>query len=148
MLKATQFVAMVLTAITLVPLGAHLAALPNKIHLAQTDYLIVQNVYRGWALFGVALIGAILANLALAILLRLQGTAFILVTVNLLCLIGTLMVFFSFTYPANQATDNWTTVPVDWQSLRWQWEASHAVNAVIAFGGFCALTWSLLVARD
>jgi hypothetical protein len=147
-LKATQFVAMVLTALTLVPLGAHLASLPNKIDLAQTDYFIAQNIYRGWALFGVVMIGAVLANLALAVLLRQEGAAFALVVVNLLCLIGTLAIFFAFTYPTNEATNNWTAIPPDWQNLRWEWEISHAVNAVIAFAGFCALTWSLLVARE
>ncbi len=148
MLKATQFVAMVLTALTLVPLGAHLFALPNKIDLAQTNYFIVQNIYRGWALFGVVMIGAVLANLVLAVLTRWQSTAFVLVVVNLLCLIATLAIFFAFTYPANVATNNWTAVPADWQSLRWQWEVSHAVDAVIAFAGFCALTGSLLLTRE
>lgn len=147
-LKTAQFAAMVLTALTLVPLGAHLFSLPNKIVLAQTDYFIVQNMYRGWALFGVAIVGAILANLVLAVLLRRQGAAFMLVVVNLLCLIASLLIFFAFTYPANVATNNWTAVPVGWQSLRWQWEVSHAVNAAIVFAGFCALTWSLLVAGE
>jgi len=146
--KLTQFIAMVLTVLTLVPLGAHFFALPNKIHLAQTDYFIVQNIYRGWALFGLVMIGAVLANLALAVLMRRDGVAFVLVVLNLLCLIVTLLVFFAFTYPANEATNNWTVIPADWQSLRWQWEASHAVNAVLAFGGFCALTWSLLLAQE
>ena len=148
MLRITQFVAMVLTALSLVPLGAHLAELPNKINLAQSDYFIAQNVYRGWDLFGVVMIGAVLANLVLAVLLRDNRTAFGLVLVNLLCLVGALTIFFAFTYPANQATNNWTVIPAGWQSLRLEWELSHAVNAVIAFAGFCALTWSLLLTRE
>ncbi|MEJ2625226.1 MAG: DUF1772 domain-containing protein [Pseudolabrys sp.] len=148
MLRVTQFIAMVLTALSLVPLGAHLAELPNKINLAQSDYFIAHNVYRGWDLFGVVMIGAVAANLVLAVLLRGHRSALGLVLVNLTCLVGTLTIFFSFTYPANQATDNWTAIPADWQSLRLQWELSHAVNAVIAFAGFCALTWSLLLTRE
>jgi hypothetical protein len=31
----------------LVPSGAHLFALPNKIGLAQDQYFVVQNIYRG-----------------------------------------------------------------------------------------------------
>jgi hypothetical protein len=42
---------------------------------------------------------------------------------------------------------NWTEVPTDWQQLRWQWEVSHAVNAVIAFAGFCSLVMSALVEK-
>jgi hypothetical protein len=148
LLKVTQFIAMVLTALMLVPFGAHLAELPNKIDLAQADYFIAQNVYSGWDLFGVVMIGAVLANLVLAVLLRGNRAAVGLVLVNLLCLVGALTIFFAFTYPANQATNNWTVIPADWQSLRLEWEFSHAVNAVIAFGGFCALTWSLLLTRE
>ena len=148
MLRATQFIAMVLTALSLVPLGAHLAELPNKIDLAQSDYFIAQNVYRGWDLFGVVMIGAVAANLVLAVLLRGKPAAFGLVLTNLACLVGALTIFFSFTYPANEATNNWTVIPAGWQSLRLEWELSHAVNAVIAFAGFCALTWSLLLTRE
>jgi hypothetical protein len=40
----------VLTALALVPAGAHLFELPNKIGLSQDRYFIVQSIYRGWAL--------------------------------------------------------------------------------------------------
>jgi hypothetical protein len=46
----------------LVPSGAHLFALPNKIGLAQDQYFVVQNIYRGWALFGIVLFGALIAK--------------------------------------------------------------------------------------
>ena len=71
-----QFLALVLSALALVPAGAHLFALPNKIGLAQTDYFIVQNIYRGWALFGIVLFGALAATLVLAILVRRQRAPF------------------------------------------------------------------------
>jgi hypothetical protein len=148
LLKPTQFLAMVFTVLALVPAGAHLASLPNKIDLAQTDYFIAQTVYRGWALFGIALIGAVLANLALAIVVRAQTGAFLLVVISLACQLIMLVVFFAFNDPANQATNNWTVIPANWQQLRWQWEIAHAANAVIAFAAFCALTWSLLLTRE
>jgi len=71
--------------------------------------------------------------------------AFVFVLICLGCLVANLVVFFASTFPANQATNNWTQVPGDWQQLRCQWEVSHAVNAVTAFVGFCALALSLLV---
>lgn len=143
-MKALKFIAIVLTALALVPGGAHLFALPNKIQLAETNYFVTQSVYRGWALFGIVLFGAIFANLALTLALRRQR-AFVFALINLVCLIATLVIFFAFTFPANQATNNWTQVPADWQELRWQWEVSHAVNALITFTGFCSLVMSLLV---
>ena len=62
-LKAVQFLAVVLTAIALVPSGAHVFALANKITLGAEQYFIVQNIYRGWSLFGIVWIGALIANL-------------------------------------------------------------------------------------
>jgi hypothetical protein len=147
-MRTLQFVAMMLTALALVPGGAHLFALPNKIHLSETDYFVTQSVYWGWALFGIVLIGAILANFALAVVIRSQRRPFIFTLINLLCLLATLAIFFVFTFPANQAMNNWTEIPANWEQLRWQWEVSHAVNAVITFVGFCSLTISLLVARE
>jgi hypothetical protein len=68
-LKAMQFVALMLTALALVPAGAHLFELPNKIGLSQDRYFIVQQIYRGWALFGFVLLPATASNLVLAIML-------------------------------------------------------------------------------
>src|SRR5690606_16447499 len=57
--KTAQFLAIMLTALALVPAGAHFFELPNKIGLAEDDYFVVQNIYRGWALFGIVLFGAL-----------------------------------------------------------------------------------------
>jgi len=146
--RLLQFVAMVLTAVALVPFGAHLFALSNKIHLSENDYLIAQNIYRGWALLGIVLIGAALANFALTILVRGQRAPFVFTLLSLLCLLATLAIFFAFTFPTNQATNNWTEMPANWQQLRWQWEISHATNAVITFVAFCSLTISLLLTQE
>jgi len=43
-LKIVQFLAIVLTALALLPSGAHLFALPNKRGLAADQYFIVQNI--------------------------------------------------------------------------------------------------------
>ena len=62
-LKVVQFAAVILTALALVPSGAHLFAFLNKIDLSSEQYFIVQNIYRGWDLFGIALCGALIWNL-------------------------------------------------------------------------------------
>ena len=146
-MKTLQFIAIVLTALALVPSGAHLLALPNKIHLSESNYFITQNIYRGWALLGIVLIAALLANATLALLMREQRIPFVFTLITAVCLLTTLAIFFAFTFPANQATNNWTEVPANWEELRWQWEVSHAVNAVITFVAFCSLTTSVLLAR-
>ena len=62
-LKVVQFLALALTALALVPSGAHLFEFPNKMSLGAEQYFIVQNIYRGWSLFGIVLFGALIANL-------------------------------------------------------------------------------------
>lgn len=147
-LRLTQFLAIVLTALALVPAGAHLFELPNKIGLAREPYFIVQGIYRGWALFGFVLIGALAADLALTIMARGKRASFRLALLAFLLMAGTLVIFFTWTYPANQATDNWTTAPPDWEELRRQWEYAHALAAVLTFAALCAVTLSTLTTRD
>jgi len=143
-LKILQFVALILGAIALAPAGAHLFSMPNKVGLSQADYFVAQGVYRGWALFGVVLFTNLAVLAVLAIRQRAQMTPFVLVLGALAAQLATLAIFFIFVFPANQATVNWTTVPADWQQWRAQWEWGHAVDALIAFAGYCALVTSVL----
>ena len=142
-LKVMQFVALVLTALALVPAGAHLFELPNKIGLPQDRYFIVQSIYRGWALFGLVFLSAVASTLVLAIMLRGQGAAFWLSALAFLCMASSLAIFFMWTYPANKATNNWSIVPANWEVLRTQWEYSHAANAAMTFIAFCSVALSV-----
>jgi ribose/xylose/arabinose/galactoside ABC-type transport system permease subunit len=147
-LRLVQFLAIVLTALALVPAGAHLFELPNKVGLAEEAYFVVQGIYRGWALFGIVLFGALAANLALAVMVRRKRAPFRLASLAFLAVAATLAIFFTWTYPANLATRDWTVVPANWQELRTQWEYAHATNAVLTFLALCAVTWSVLLTRD
>jgi len=146
--KLVQFFAIICTALALVPAGAHVFALPNKIHLAQEPYFIVQNVYRGWALFGIVLFAALAIDLALAVMLRHQPGPFWLALLGFFCVAATLVIFFLVVYPANLATENWTAAPAYWADLRDSWEYGHAVNAVITFVALCLVTGAVVWARD
>jgi hypothetical protein len=129
--KASQFLAVVLTALALLPGGAHLMALPAKLAMPEQPYFVAQQVYRGWAWAGVVIFLAIFANFAAAFLTH--GRRRQLFTVAGLLIGTTLALFFVWTYPANEATGNWTSVPENWEQLRIQWEYSHAVNAALTF---------------
>jgi uncharacterized membrane protein len=142
-----RFVAILLTALALVPVGAHLLELPNKMGLAEEPYFTVQQIYRGWALLGIVLCAAIVADLALAVTLRGEGPPFWLALAGFALMAGTLAIFFAFTFPTNEATRNWTQVPGDWRALRAQWEYSHAVNAAATVVAFCCVTLASLWAR-
>jgi hypothetical protein len=139
-----QFLSVLLTSLALVPSGAHLFELPNKIGLSQDRYLLVQSIYRGWSLFGTVIIAAIAVNLLLGIMLLRRGRQFGLPLAAALILAGTLTIFFLWTYPANQATENWTVMTADWAELRKQWAFSHATNAVLTFIALCCAILSAL----
>jgi hypothetical protein len=147
-LRVTQFLAVVVTALTLVPGGAHLFSLPNKITLAMDQYFIVQSLYRGWFLFGGVLLAALILNFALAMLVFYQTRPFAFATLACVCIGLTLVIFFIWTYPANVETNNWTQIPQNWERLRTQWEYSHAVNAVVLFVALCASVLSVLTTRE
>ena len=146
-IRTAQFLAIVLTALALVPGGAHLFALPNKIGMAREAYFTAQQIYAGWALLGIVLFAALFANLALAIVMRGERPAFIFALLGFLCLAANLAIFFAFTFPANQATANWMQAPENWEALRAQWEYSHAVNALLTFAALCSVVLATLAAR-
>lgn len=147
-IRIVQFAALVLTALALVPGGAHLLELPHKIGLDREAYLTVQQIYRGWALLGSVLILALLANLALAWLSRSQAVPLLGAGAAAVLLGATLVVFFVWTFPVNRATADWSMAPEGWEALRARWEYSHAVNAVLTFLALCAATASSLTWLD
>jgi hypothetical protein len=143
-LRLIQFLAIILTALALVPSGAHLAALPNKMAMAQAAYFVAQQIYNGWALFGIVLFGAFVANLAHTIVLRRLGRSFGYALASLLFIAAGLVIFFVWTFPTNQATNNWTVVPTNWNKLRIQWEYSHAATAMMTFAALVCVVIAVL----
>ena len=126
------------------PSGAHLAALPNKIAMAQAAYFVSQQIYAGWALFGIVLFSALVANLAHVIVLRKLGRSFGYALASFLFIAAGLVIFFVWSFPANQATNNWTVVPKNWNELRSQWEYSHAANAIVTLAALVCVVIAVL----
>lgn len=145
--RVVEFAALLFAALVLIPSGAHLAELPNKMGFSRDEYLIVQQIYAGWALFGFVIFPALVSTLVFTIKVRRVRQAFRPAMTALLCLIGGQAIFWSFTFPANVATENWTMLPPNWIDLRAQWEYSHAAGAVLNLAAFVALTLAVLVGR-
>jgi xanthine/uracil permease len=143
-MKTIHFLATVLTALALIPGGAHLLELPNKLGLGQEAYFAVQGIYRGWALAGAVIIAAIVMNLVVAIARWRNRRAFRLSISAFLLLGFTLGIFFAFTEPQNKATAYWTSIPTDWEQVRLIWEYSHAANAVLTFLALCCAVGACL----
>ena len=80
--------------------------------------------------------------------MRNKPKAFDLTLIAFLCIAGTQAVFWTFTYPANQVTHNWTMLPENWRQLREQWEYSHAASAMLNLSALITLILSVLVRDD
>jgi hypothetical protein len=85
-LALVRVCALLLVALCLVPAGAHLSELPNKIGLPRDQYMLVQQIYRGWALFGIIIFAALAATATQAVLMRHERRAFYASLLALLCL--------------------------------------------------------------
>lgn len=133
-----------LAALVLMPAGAHLLALPNKIGMNAGDYLVAQQAYRGWALTGVLVFAGIIATAVYAWRTRGTGALGHAVQLALACLVASQVVFWTLVFPGNQQTQNWTTLPADWETLRARWEYGHALGAVLDLVALGALLASLL----
>jgi hypothetical protein len=138
-LAVVRVCALVLVALCLVPAGAHLSELPNKIGLPPDQYMLVQQIYRGWALFGIVIFAALAATATQALLLRHERMAFRASVVAFLCLAAAQAVFWLFTFPINVASANWSKVPEGFEAARRQWEYAHAAGAALTGAALLAL---------
>jgi amino acid permease len=143
-IKVIYFIALFFVAVALGPALAHLLELPNKINLTREEYLTVQQIYRGWALLGIVVAGALLSTLVLTVVVRHKRKAFVFALIAFICIVGTQIVFWTYTYPANQTTNNWTMLPENWRELRQQWEYSHAASAGLNLLALLAMIFSVL----
>lgn len=146
--KVFYFLALFFASLALGPALAHLLELPNKINLSRADYLTVQQIYRGWALLGIVIFPALISTFVLTLLLRKEWRPFVFSFIGFLCIVGTQVVFWTYTFPANQVTNNWTMLPDNWEQLRRQWEYSHAASAVLNVLAVAALIVSLLAEKE
>lgn len=143
-----QLLAIIAAALYLVPTGAHLFELPHKIALSPAEYMVVQQIYAGWQLFGIVIAIAMLATLANTIRVRADRRAFGWSLGAFLALAATQAVFWAYTYPINVATRFWTVPPEPFEAARRQWEYSHAAGAVLTFVALVAVVFSCLTYRS
>jgi hypothetical protein len=139
-----RFLAVILTGLAVIAPAAHLFQLPRKIGMPKDHYFIVQSIYLGWWVVGLFLPAAFLANLALAVAAREDRLVFWLAVAAAALIVVNLVIFVVWTRPVNLVTENWTVQMENWQTLRRQWEFSHAVNAGVTFLAFCAATLAAL----
>ena len=143
-----RLTALALTALILVPSGAHLFELPGKIGLDRDAYFTVQSIYAGWAFFAIPIFMALAANGALFFAERGRDPAAARAAlVSCILIAASLAVFFIWVFPGNRATANWTESPENWQVLRRHWEYGHAAGALLVFGALMATGRAIMGSR-
>jgi hypothetical protein len=145
---AAFFAALMSTAVALGASLAHLFELPNKIDLGRDAYFTVQGIYRDWDQLAYVLAIEFVSIIAIIILSRDDRQVRLWATVALLSLVAAQAVFWTFTYPANVATSNWTAIPADWERLRRNWEYSHAAGAIFQLLAMTSLVIAALKRRS
>jgi hypothetical protein len=124
-----RVLAVLAVSLYLIPGGAHVLEMSNKLALPLADYMVVQGIYAGWDHTAYALLAALVFTIAHAIVVWRLPAARWLSLGAFLALVGNLAIFFAYTYPINVLTDSWTVAPENLEMARRQWEYSHAVNA-------------------
>jgi hypothetical protein len=141
---SVRLIAVISVALCLIPAGAHFFELANKMSLSTAEYMSTQKIYAGWSFFGVAIIAAIVLTFMHTLMVRAERRVFLLSLTAFVCLGATQVIFWTFTYPMNVATNNWTITPQDFEAARRQWEYSHAVNAMLTFVALVTIALSAL----
>jgi hypothetical protein len=128
-------------ALLLVPSGAHLLEMPHKLAMDREAYYTAQQLYLGWALFGIPIVVKIVMDAGLALLLwRTRRFATASALLSALLIAAGLAVFFVIVQPANLAMSNWSVQPPAWQALRTSWEYGHLAIALLTIGAFASIS--------
>lgn len=138
------FVALMATVLALGAALAHAYSLVNKMALNETAYLHAQRAYDGWHFVGFAMLLQVIGMIAVIACHRRHAAILCPAALALLLCLAAQAVFWIWTFPANQATQNWTLMPPDWQGLRAQWEYSHLAGAACQLAAMAALVVAVL----
>lgn len=141
------FVALLATALAMGAALAHALELPNKIDMLRDHYFVVQRAYDGWNRLAYLLAVELVGMLAVIWLYRSESRVLAPALAALACLVIAQAIFWIWTFPANQATANWTMQPDDWERLRREWEYSHLAGAVFQTLAMASLILAVLRRR-
>ena len=144
--QIVRFFSLLFVGLALGPGLAHILQMPHKMDLSGEDYLRVQQLYAGWAWLGIIVMGALVSTFILTVLVRARLRQFALACIALGSVFVTQVIFWTFTFPVNQQTHDWTTLPVNWMALRERWEYSHVTAAVFDLIAFIAIVLAVLAA--
>jgi len=148
-LRSWRFLTLLLTALTLGMSLSHMLELQPKMQYDGQLYITIQNTlyqYFGLPVGGVIEIGAVVTASVLVYLVRTREPSFYLTLAGAICLLLSLVVYFSLTEPVNFVLERASpaAVPSDWMQLRSRWEYSHVARFALCLVGFSSFIFSML----
>lgn len=147
LLDGVQLAAIGLTALALMPVGAHMFELSGKLALSPTDYVTVQSVHHVSLLFASTMLLATAAIGLHSYMVSRNAASFGWSMVAFVLVGVAQVVFWAVAYPVNAATHGWSVLPVDFEMLRRKWEYAIAAAGVLSFAGLLALVRSIGASR-
>ncbi len=143
MIRAWRFVTLTLTALTLGMAFAHALELPPKLEYDAALYLMLhRTLYWGFGTIGAFVdVGAVLAAIGLAVLLRGRQSSFRWAMLGAAALVMAHAAWWIWVNPANLAMKQWPleNPPADWVRLRNQWEYTHLARFFLQLAAFLSL---------
>jgi len=146
-LDSVQLAAVGLTALALMPAGAHVFEMSGKLALTPADYVAVQSVHHVWVAFAITTLLATAAIGDHTYLVRRNATSFGWSVVALVFVGAAQIVFWTVAYPINAATEGWSVLPLDFDAARQKWEYAFASAGILSFAGLLALVRSIEASR-
>jgi hypothetical protein len=149
-LRTWRLATILLIAVSLGAALCHLLEMPAKLRFDAALWLrLLQTLYPPafGPVGGVVEVSSVLAALVLMVLVRRRRPAFGWTAVAAACLVASHAAFWLLVAPVNAALLPVTpdTLPPGWESLRDQWELSHAARAVLQLLALGALVYSVLL---
>jgi hypothetical protein len=152
MLRVWRFLAIILAALALTMISAHVLEMPQKMQYdAQLYSAVNTTMYRYFAIVGgVYSMGSIIAAGVLAFLVRRDRAVFRWALAGALLLVLWFVSWLTLVAPVNNQVATALQfspagVPALWMQLRRRWEYGHAIGFVLQLLGLCALLISVLV---
>jgi hypothetical protein len=152
-LRIWRLLTIMLVALSMGTALCHLLEMPAKLRYEGGTWLmLLHTLYPpAFGTLGASFeVGAVLAAVVLAFLVRHRRPAFGWTLLGAICIVAADAAFWLWVAPVNAAMASLTpqTLPADWTSLRNQWEYTHAGRAVLQIAALAFLVCSVLVESE
>lgn len=150
LLRMWRLVTIMLLSLSMATAFCHLLEMPAKLKIDGARWLtLLQTLYPlAFGTVGAAAeIGAVVAAVVLAFLVRRRRPAFGWMLLATLCLVAAHAAFWVWVAPVNATMAPLTpeALPPDWMRLRNQWEYTHAARAILQVVALGFLVFSVLI---